>query len=402
MEVKLPSLGESAGAGRVVRIHASPGDHIKADEPLIEIENDKSSAEIPAPQDGEVKEIHVAEGDEVNAGDLIATLEPGESAETEDSADEEESSEEPAEASSEKQKQEEKSSRDDRAPASPSLRHFAREIGLDLEAIQGTGRGGRITRHDLRQYVETLRRDAEETRKRRQPGMPDFGRFGEYSRKPMSGVRKAIAASVTQSWAAVPQVTQFGEADLTRLMAAREKPVSITALLVLTLLPLLKRYPQFNASLNDAAQELILKEYIHLGIAVDTERGLMLPVLRNADRLDRQQLSDAMQDLAARAREGKLESEERTGASFTISNQGPVGGDHFTPIVHHPEVAILGFGRTRSRAVPGEEGSIAARPILPLALSYDHRVIDGADAARFMTDYIAELEKFDVEEEHDA
>jgi len=391
MEVKLPSLGESAGAGRVVRIHVAAGDRVEADAPLIEIENDKSSAEIPAPRAGEVTAIHVEEGDEVNAGDLIATLEPGEQKEepkekTAESADEEEDHEHAGEQRPER--------KEDRNAASPSLRHFAREIGIDLASIDGTGRGGRITREDLRRYVEALRKDAEETRKRRQPGLPDFGQFGEYSRKPMSGVRRAIAASVTQSWAAVPQVTQFGEADLSRLMAAREKPVSITALLVHALLPLLRRYPQFNASLDDGASELILKEYIHLGIAVDTERGLMLPVLRHADRLDRAKLSEAMQDLAARAREGKLESDEQKGASFTISNQGPVGGDHFTPIVHHPEVAILGFGQTRSRAVPAEEGAIAARPILPLALSYDHRVIDGADAARFITDYIVELEKF--------
>jgi pyruvate dehydrogenase E2 component (dihydrolipoamide acetyltransferase) len=425
MDVKLPHLGEGADSGTVVNLFVKEGDKITEDQPMLELENEKAVATIPAPAAGQVTKVYVKTGDKISVGQRILALSEAGMASSPKKSDTTSTSPKttapPAEAEGEAAEPEapaeaeagEASDKSGVAPASsPAIRKLARDLGIDLARVRGTARGGRITQADVRAYIQQLQRTA--AKSKAAPAAPaaakavaesiDFSRWGAVTKKPVSSLRQVIARRLTESWNAVPHVTQFDEADLTSLLALRKKflgvyekkgaRLTVTSFVLKAVADTLKRHPIFNASLDEATQEIVFKEYIHLGVAVDTEAGLIVPVIRDVDKKDLVQLSKDLEELAAKARERKVTAEELKGGTFTISNQGGIGGGHFTPIVNKPEVAILGLGKGAMKPVV-RENKIESRTMLPLALSYDHRVIDGANAARFMVDFVKALENFD-------
>lgn len=296
--------------------------------------------------------------------------------------------------------------------ASPSIRRIARELGIDLARVPGSEAGGRIVMGDIRAYIEKLQKvalkpkavaPAEAAPAKPTPEAIDFSKWGAVTRQPTSMLRQTIARRMWESWNTIPQVTQFDEADFTQLNALRKQfaaayeqngaRLTVTPLILRALVDTLKRHPVFNSSLDEVTQDIILKQYVHIGIAVDTEQGLLVPIIRDADKKSVLELSKEVEQLAQRARDRKVSRDEMQGGSFTISNQGAIGGGHFTPIINKPEVAILGIGRGSLKPVV-HEGQIEARLLVPLALSYDHRVIDGGTAARFMVDFVKALQEF--------
>lgn len=422
MEVRLPALAENVSSGVVVNILVSEGDWVEQDQEILELETDKAMAAVPAPESGTISKIHVKEGDEVSAGQVIFTLSP-------DSAGKKSTKREPSDRATEPKKERREVEEEEEAgfaaaeeekgkeqlddqplkpglgpPASPSIRKLARQLSIDLTRVRGTERGGRIVLDDLRAYVERLQQLASgrEPEKRRAP-LPDFARWGYVRKEPMSRLRKTISEAMSTSRETVPQVTQFGEADISNLVTflSRYSPqyeklgarLTLTGVVMKALVAVLKKYPIFNSSLDEDAGVIVFKNYFHLGIAVDTEQGLIVPVLRDVDRKDLLSLSKELAELAEKARDRKISLEDLQGATFTISNQGGIGGSYFTPIIHLPEVAILGLGRAGARAVVVGK-AIEARTVLPLSLSYDHRVADGGDAARFIRDLADALENF--------
>jgi pyruvate dehydrogenase E2 component (dihydrolipoamide acetyltransferase) len=293
--------------------------------------------------------------------------------------------------------------------ASPSIRRMARELGINLRKIRGSETGGRIVMGDVRAYVQRLIKLAAKPAK---PGAPeakpapvsiDFAQFGPILKKPLTNLRSVIARRMTESWTTIPHVTQFDEADFSQLNELRKKyaaayqakglKLTLTPLVLKAIAATLKKYPIFNSSLDEVANEIILKEYVHLGVAVDTELGLLVPVLRDVDKKSVLDIGKELEQLAAKARDRKLSGDELKGGTFTISNQGAIGGAHFTPIINKPEVAILGIGRGALKPVV-REGKVEIRLLTPLGLSYDHRVIDGGTAARFTVDLVKALENF--------
>ena len=409
-EFKLPDLGEGVEAGDVVSVLVAEGDTVEIDQSVVELETDKALVEVPSSIAGTITKIHISAGDRVPVGSLLISVEEGEQQVT---ADPEPEVEAPAPAPEEKPEPTARApeptpsaprppaptSNGDPIPAAPSTRRLARELGVDLTQVAGSGPGGRISQDDVKAAV----RD-------RQTGgpaptapveLPDFSRWGNIERQPLSKVRQIIAKNMSQAWQQVAHVTQFDRADVTDLEAFRqrnkEKAEALGAKLTPTVLALkaiitaLKTFPQFNASLDAGTNEIILKHYYNLGIAVDTERGLLVPVIKDVDRKDILELALELGDISQRARTGKIGLDELQGGTFTVTNLGSLGVGEFTPIVNHPEVAILGFGRAREEATV-REGRIEPRLIMPLALSYDHRVIDGADGARFMRKIVDALE----------
>jgi len=286
----------------------------------------------------------------------------------------------------------------------PATRRYARELGVDLNAVKGSGRGGRVRQDDVREYVRTMMQGrGTAATPQAAPELPDFSQWGTIETEPLSMVRRTTSAHVAQSWQAVALVTQFDDADITELEAMRQhfKPeaqqhgvhLTLTVLLLKALVAALKVYPHFNSSLDLGRGQLIIKRYYHIGIATDTPRGLLVPVLRDVDSKDIWQLSAELEQLVERARSGHAELSELRGASFSLSNQGGIGGTHFTPLVNLPEVAILGVGQARTTPVWDATASqFHPRLLLPLALSYDHRANDGADAARFIAHLRRSLE----------
>ena len=399
-EFKLPDLGEGVEAGDVVSVLVAEGDTIEVDQSVVELETDKALVEVPSSIAGTVAKIHISAGDRVPVGSLLISVEEGEQSAP---SPPEPEAEAPAPAPKEEPEPTPPAPRPpangDPIPAAPSTRRLARELGVDLTQVAGSGPGGRISQDDVKAAV----RD-------RQTGgpaptapveLPDFSRWGNIERQPLSKVRQIIAKNMSQAWQQVAHVTQFDRADVTDLEAFRqrnkEKTEALGAKLTPTVLALkaiitaLKTFPQFNASLDAGANEIILKHYYNLGIAVDTERGLLVPVIKDVDRKDILELALELGDISQRARASKIGLDELQGGTFTVTNLGSLGVGEFTPIVNHPEVAILGLGRAREEATV-REGRIEPRLIMPLALSYDHRVIDGADGARFMRKIVDALE----------
>ncbi len=288
-------------------------------------------------------------------------------------------------------------------------------MGIDLTRVNGSASGGRIILADLRHYIQHLQgleqrpatTSAAAATPPKSPAQSiDFSKWGPISTKPLSQLRQVIARKMSESWTTVPHVTQFDEADVTRLMELRKKyadayekagtRLTLTAFCLMSLARTLKQHPIFNSSLDEAGQQIVFKDYCHIGIAVDTEAGLVVPVIRDADKKNLLDFSRSLEELVKKARDRKLAAEEMKGGTFTLSNQGGIGGGHFTPIVNRPEVAILGLGRGVTKpVVKGDR--IEPRTLLPLALSYDHRVIDGGAAARFMVDLVKGIEGFDEE-----
>lgn len=419
MDVRLPRLGEGADSGTVAGIFVKAGDHVQKDQPVLELESEKAVASIPSPASGTVTVLHVKEGDQVRVGQLILVLaeEAGSSGVSVAAADAPVGGKEERPVAGEVREagREVEVAVGDYAaasgavpPASPSLRKMARELGIDLRRVGGSERGGRIVLADVRRYIERLQQAAGGSRPG--PAAPvsagpvvDFSKWGEVERRKLTTLRATIAGRMVSAWTSIPHITQFDEADITALLALRKKyaaryekengHLTLTALALRAVVPVLKKYPVFASSIDEAASELVVKRYVHIGVAVDTEQGLIVPVIRDVDRKSLLALAQELRQLAERARQRKVSLEEMQGGSFTISNQGGIGSGHFTPIVNKPEVAILGMGRGVLRPVVRGK-SIEQRTMLPLSLSYDHRIIDGADAARFMVDLVQEFENF--------
>ena len=405
-EFKLPDLGEGVEAGDVVGVLVAEGDTVEIDQGVVELETDKALVEVPSSVAGTVTKIHISAGDRVPVGSLLISVEEGEqqvSAEPEAEAPVPAPKEEPASTAKAPAPTPSRppapTSNGDPIPAAPSTRRLARELGVDLTQVAGSGPGGRISQDDVKAAV----RD-------RQTGgiaptapveLPDFSRWGNIERQPLSKVRQIIAKNMSQAWQQVAHVTQFDRADVTDLEAFRQRnkekteasgaKLTPTVLALKAIITALKTFPQFNASLDAGANEIILKHYYNLGIAVDTERGLLVPVIKDVDRKDILELALELGDISNRARTNKIGLDELQGGTFTVTNLGSLGVGEFTPIVNHPEVAIMGLGRAREEATV-REGRIEPRLIMPLALSYDHRVIDGADGARFMRKIVDALE----------
>jgi len=419
MDVKLPKLGEGADSGVVVNIFVKEGDTIASGQAIIELENEKAVASIPSTAAGKVEKIFVKNGDRISVGQkLISVAGEGQPAAAAPSAA-------PAKPAAKKQSapapkpeetDEEPVAEDDGEivnpdpVASPSVRRMAQELDIDLHKIRGSESGGRITAADVRDYIKRLIAAAARSGKGKggAPAKPaaeriDFAQWGPILKKPLTPLREVIGRRMLESWNSVARVTQFDEADFTGLNELRKKfgaayeakgiKLTLTPLILKAVAVTLKKHPVFNSSFDETANEIILKEYYHLGIAVDTDQGLMVPVIRDVDKKSILDLAKELEQLAAKARDRKISLEEMKGGTFTISNQGAIGGGYFTPIVNKPEVAILGLGRGAMKPVVRGD-KIEARMMTPLALSYDHKVIDGGAAARFMVDLVAALQDF--------
>jgi len=423
MDLKLPKLGEGSDSGVVVSIFVNEGDTIAKDQTIIELENEKAVAAVPATAGGVVAKIHIKAGDKISVGQRILTLsgasgaapaaapaaaKPAAKAAAPKRAEPEpEAEEEVVEVA------EEESSDAVAAPiASPSLRRWTRELGINLGKVRGSGPGGRIETSDVKNYIQRLQASAAKAKAApataATPAKPvaeqiDFSKWGPILKKPITPLRNVIARRMLENWNAIPHVTQFDDADFSKLNELRKKyaaayeakgsKLTLTPLVLKAVAATLKKHPIFNSSLDEVSNEIILKEYIHLGIAVDTDAGLIVPVLRDVDKKSILDLAKELEVLAQKARDRKVSGDELKGGTFTISNQGAIGGAHFTPIVNKPEVAILGLGRGALKPVV-RDGQVEVRMMTPLGLSYDHRVIDGGSAARFVVDLVAAMQDF--------
>ncbi len=427
MDVKLPKLGEGADTGVVVGIFVKEGDTVAKDQAILELENEKAVASIPSTGAGVVEKVHVKVGDRIGVGQKLITIADGAAPAAAAPAvavpapkpAAKKVAARPAPVAPETDDQPVAESADgivnENPTASPSIRKLARELGIDLHQIAGSESGGRIVAADVRNYIQRLIRSAarsaaappaEAAPAKPVPVQVDFSQWGPILKKPVTPLRKVIARRMSESWNSVARVTQFDDIDFTRVGELRKKfaPAYESKGVKLTLTPFvlkavaetLKQHPIFNSSLDEVAGEIVLKEYIHLGIAVDTDQGLMVPVIRDVDKKSLCELAKELESLAAKARDRKITADEMKGGTFTISNQGAIGGAHFTPIINLPEVAILGLGRGALKPVV-RDGKIEARLLTPVALSYDHRVIDGGSAARFTVDLVKAFENFGEE-----
>jgi pyruvate dehydrogenase E2 component (dihydrolipoamide acetyltransferase) len=444
-EVKIPEISENVESGTIVAVLVEVGDMIDIDDVLVEFETEKALVEIPSTVKGKIMELLAKKGDEMSVGDVIARIDTEgrpddkDTAESEPAADaapkkegkeeqepsaelsrsevseevktdvdEEEKDapqkpEEPAappEPAVTQKKSENRSAGRGPAPATPSVRRFARELGVDIYEVEASGPGGRITEDDVKAHIKKGEQPdkmapsgSAQTEMTAEPELPDFSRWGDVETVELDGVRRITAANMSIAWRTVPHVTQFDQADITGMQEFIKKnaekaaqaggKLTVTAILVKVCAAALKKFGRFNASIDPANQRLILKKYVHIGIAADTPRGLLVPVVRNADQKSISRLAAEITDLADRARNKKLKPDEMEGGTFTVSNQGGIGGVGFTPIVFWPQAAILGVSRASlmPRYIDGE---FKPRSLLPLSLSFDHRIIDGADAARFL------------------
>jgi pyruvate dehydrogenase E2 component (dihydrolipoamide acetyltransferase) len=436
-DFKLPELGENIDSGDLVRLMISPGTRVSEGQPVMELETDKAVVEVPSTVSGLVGEIKVREGQKVKVGQVIFTLEGGASAPVEATR-----RHEPVEHISGQQaarlafqlamkaegKTEEQALPPDRpqapepsfsmpvqlgkvagtehrdpAPAAPHVRRLAREIGVDIYSVQGSGPGGRISDDDVKLHAKNALAAAITAAQAPaigfvEPELPDFSKWGKTERVSMRGIRRKTAEHLRQAWNTIPHVTQNDRADTTELeqLRARFAPraeeaggkMTVTAIALKVCASALKVFPQFNASIDMGKEEIIYKQYINIGVAVDTDRGLLVPVIRDVDKKNIVELAVELTKLSKKAKDRKLTPEEMEGGTFTITNLGGIGGTGFSPIVNHPEVAILGLSRSRMEP-EWVNNKFEPRLILPLSLSYDHRLIDGADAARFLR-WIAE------------
>ena len=441
IDVKLPELGENIAAGDVAAVLVSPGDQVAKDAPLLELETDKAVVEVPAPEAGVVTAIHVEAGDTINVGDTIASLDPAslDPASQENGAGPEaggsgKPAAPPAPAAESAAPPAPSPGRESGAtfqpvqpaarpappapaaagepagarpvPATPAVRRLAREIGVDIDAVSGTGPGGRILLDDVKATAKRLLQAPAGAPPAgalpAAPPLPDFAQWGPIERTALNAVRRASAAHLTAVWQTVPAVTQQDKADVTELERLRKHygaraeaaggKLTVTAILVKVVAAALKVFPQFNASIDLPRAEVVYKRYYHVGIAVDTERGLLVPVIRDADQMNIIAIARALGELSARARARKLMLAEMQGGTFTISNLGGIGGSHFTPIINAPEAAILGVSRASWEPV-WQDGAFVPRLRLPLSLTYDHRLIDGADGIRFLRWVVEALEQ---------
>jgi len=407
-EILVPDIGDFDDV-EVIEVLVSPGDVINAEDSMISLESEKAAMEIPAPESGTVKEIRVKVGDRVSLGSLILTLETGaEAANTADANvaenDTPKAAPKPATAAPTNKPAAQAPAKkvsptamiDEvsfaKAYASPSIRKFARELGVDLGKVDGSGRKGRITQEDVKAFIkQALSQPAGGLGVAPMPEI-DFSKWGEVDVKPLTKINKLTGQFLHRNWVTIPHVTQFDEADITDLESFRKSMVSeykdkgikitMLAFLMKAVVSALKEFPRFNSSLDNTGENLILKSYFNIGIAVDTPEGLVVPVVQDVDRKSLVDIAKELGEISKKARDKKLKPADMQGGCLTISSLGGLGGTQFTPIVNAPEVAILGVSRSKMQPVwDGKE--FVPRLILPLSLSYDHRVIDGADGARF-------------------
>jgi pyruvate dehydrogenase E2 component (dihydrolipoamide acetyltransferase) len=464
LEFKVPELGENVAQGDVTKVLVKVGDTIAREQPVVELETDKATIEVPSSVAGVVKEIKVKAGDKVTVGAVILTVDEngaGGSKPEAKSAQPEQKQEQkvlsmprreapqpaaapeqgravaaapkspsPASQATPRQAQaeppkagaESRPSERPAAAASPSVRRLAREIGVDVNEVQGTGPGGRISDEDIKEHARRILSSVPSTSlaaggfapavgaPRATVALPDFEKWGAVERQPMSNIRRKTAEHLTHAWTTIPHVTQCDKADITPMEELRSKfrkqveqaggNLTVTAVLVKVIAAAVKQFPQFNASLDVENSAIIYKKYINVGVAVDTEFGLLVPVIRNADQKNITQIAIELHQLSEKARARKLTLDEMSGGTISISNLGGIGGTYFTPIVNWPEVAILGVSRGIIEPVwrdpstaSGQAGRFEPRQLLPLSLSYDHRVIDGADAMRFLRWVVQAIEQ---------
>lgn len=417
IEFKLPELGENIETGDVVRVLVKAGDSVEADQPVVELETDKATIEVPAPVAGTVVQVAVSDGETIAVGQLILTIETGESESTDTQPPaapqpsppvapepEPESgrsldpappplsppppvTSEPAPASAPA------STRSRRTVlAAPSVRRLAREFGVDVMEVPGSGARGRVSADDVKAYARRVLQSARDgSVSTPEAELPDFTKWGQVERTRMRSIRRATVRQMTRAWQAIPHVTQHDQADVTQFESVRKRlkkespdiPLTVTAFTVKALAAALKKFPQFNASLDVAREEIIYKQYINIGVAVDTDRGLLVPVIKDADTKTLIQISLEISALAEKARSKSVTLDEMQGGTFTVTNLGGLGGTFFTPIINYPEVAILGLSRSTYAPILVNQ-QFEPKLMMPLSLSYDHRLIDGADAVRFL------------------
>lgn len=405
-EFKLPDIGEGIHEGEIVKWFVKAGDTVKEDDILLEVQNDKAVVEIPAPVDGTVKEVKVSEGTVAIVGDVLITfdIEGDAPAGEEEAAPEQPKAEEKTEDIQEDVKEdgprEVQLHKSERVIAMPSIRKYAREKGVDIREVKGTGDNGRVLKEDIDAFANGEAPTAEATTEKTESVAPAAAAKTEIkpyesatpeleTREKIRGIRKAISKAMVNSKHTAPHVTLMDEVDVTKLVALRKefKQVAADQGVKLTYLPFVvkaltaaaKAYPTINASIDDANEEIVYKNYYNIGIAADTDNGLVVPVVKDADRKSVYALANNINELAGKAREGKLAGDDMKGGSITITNIGSAGGQWFTPVINHPEVAILGIGRIAEKAVV-KDGEIVAAPVLALSFSFDHRLIDGATA----------------------
>ncbi len=414
IEFKLPELGENITTGDVVSVLVREGDVIAGNDSVLEVETEKSVVEIPCPHAGKITKVEVTKGQTVQVGQTIFTIE----VESEIPAKTEPESS-PSASTNEQAAAVETADATATVPASPEARRLARELKVDIAQVRGTGKNGRITVEDIRASAIASEKQDESTpetppkpsqgipaqRGTREPAVPpgelSNDAYGPVRREHMSMIRRTIAAHMVKSASTIPHVTLFDDADVTDLERMRKTvpPAYLGPTVKLTAMPFvmksvalaLRQHPVMNASLDEEKEQIVFKQYINLGVAVDTPRGLVVPVIRNVDQMGVLQIARELTLLAARTRSGEFSVDELRGGTFTISNLGAAGGVHATPIINHPEVAILLLGRSRW-LLGVYEGKIEGRLMIPLSLSFDHRVIDGAAAGKFLHDVIDYLQ----------
>lgn len=448
-EVKLPELAEGVEKGEVVAIMVNVGDTVTADTPLIEVESDKATLPVPAGTEGKISKILVQKGDKINVGQTFIEIDADGGAAPEAPAKEEakasgkkakkaaeapkedqpaalasqEGNENKAEIQARLDSSEEPSGNGQRPvpanynrkagepiPAGPTVRRIARELGIDLAVVQGSGRNGRIYVEDLDPYIKGY-----VAKRGGAPAaggiavapveLPDFSKFGPIRKEKADSLRRKIADKMTQSWNTVPHVHQFADADVTDLLGLMKRykdrvkeqggALTFTVFAIKAVALALKEFPQFNATYDAANQEIIYKDYVHIGVAVDTPNGLIVPVIRDVDKKSLLGLSKELSELAEKTRTRKTTVDDLRGGSFTVSNLGGIGGTYFTPIVNTPEVAIMGIGRSQKKPVFDKNGNVVGRDICPICIAYDHRIIDGANGARFTMRVVEILENFE-------
>ncbi|HEY9787080.1 MAG TPA: dihydrolipoamide acetyltransferase family protein [Candidatus Obscuribacterales bacterium] len=452
VEFKLPDLGEGIHEAEILAVKVKEGDNVKEDQAIFEVETDKAVVEIPSPVEGVIEKIHVEAGQTVTVGTVMVTFDTG--------SDERVRPVRPQEAAAEAKGSapvaQRVATKSDEAnngragaplrhegmpvPAAPATRRLARELGVDLALVAGSGPGGRVLSEDVRSYAAGKlegrlatspvaqqkqappQREAQPVESLKDkyggadggtapleiPGMgaapidlPDFSKYGPVERVPLRSIRRKIAQNMTISWTHIPHVTHFDEADITNFEAQRAKHeksvkeaggrLTLTVFALKAVASALKKYPQFNASLDEKSGELVFKHYYNIGVAVATERGLIVPVIKDVDRKTIMELSIELAEIADTTRSGKIELDRLQGGTFTITNIGAIGGTSMSPMINYPEAAILGMARGKEKPVV-RDGKIEIGLILPLALSFDHRIADGAEAAYFVRHVIERLE----------
>jgi pyruvate dehydrogenase E2 component (dihydrolipoamide acetyltransferase) len=423
VDFRLPEVSEGVAKVDVASVAVKVGDTIASGAVVCEVETDKAVAEITCPHAGTITAVHVKPGSSIPIGELLLTINATSAAAVPAAKPATPASSLPPTAASapapapkatapSTQAPAVAGSRSDGPPAAagPATRRLARKLGVNLKLVKGSAAGGRVTIEDVEAFVRDRMAQPAASSTAGAPGfgvvqaqqLPDFSKFGPVEKVPMSKIFRVSASNLSNAWVTIPHVTQHDLADITELESARKRyvkanpnspKITMTAIMIKAVVGALKAYPNFNSSVDMVTGELVLKQYYHIGVAVDTPNGLVVPVIRNCDQKNVLQVAAELTDIAGRARDRKLKTEEMQGGTFTITNLGGIGGTAFTPIVNYPEVAILGMSRGMTNLVL-EEGQVAERLMLPLSLSYDHRAVNGADAARFIVKLSGSLTNF--------